>query len=49
MKKLLIITKTLSLNDGQGRYSVDMINQLKKHYELSIFTFDKIFSLRFIR
>lgn len=49
MKKILIITKTLSLNDGQGRYSVDMINQLKKHYELSIFTFDKIFSLRFIK
>ena len=48
MKKLLIITKTLSINDGQGRYSVDMINQLKKYYELSIFTFDKIFSWNFI-
>lgn len=49
MKKLLIITKTLSLNDGQGRYSVGMIDKLRKYYELLIFTPDKIFSLNFLK
>jgi len=37
MKKLLIITRSLSKDDGQGRYSVEMINQLKEKYDLIIF------------
>ncbi|MDP2946750.1 MAG: glycosyltransferase family 4 protein [Nanoarchaeota archaeon] len=41
MKKLLIITKTLLTNDGQGRYSLDLIKRLKNNYRLVVFSFDK--------
>ena len=41
MKKLLIITKTLSTNDGQGRYSLDMIRLLKNNYQLVVFCFQE--------
>ncbi len=41
MKKLLIITKTLSVNDGQGRYSLELIKQLKKVYQLVVFYYNK--------
>lgn len=40
MKKILIITRTLSLDDGQGRYSLDLIGRLKKNYQLIIFSSD---------
>lgn len=36
MKKLLIITKTLALDDGLGRYSMGLIERLKKIYKLTI-------------
>jgi len=36
MKKLLIITKTLALDDGLGRYSMGLIERLKKVYKLII-------------
>ena len=42
MKKLLIITKTLSTNDGQGRYSLDMIEHLKNNYQLVVFCFQEL-------
>lgn len=38
--KILLITKTLSLDDGQGRYSREIINQLKNEYQLIILTSD---------
>jgi glycosyltransferase involved in cell wall biosynthesis len=41
MKKLLIITKSLSKNDGQGRYSLDLIKRLKDEYQLVIFYFQE--------
>jgi len=40
MKKLLIITKTISQNDGQGRYSIELIRQLKNNYRIVVFYFD---------
>jgi len=40
MKKILIITRTLSLDDGQGRYSIDLIEKLKKNYNLIILSSD---------
>jgi phosphatidylinositol alpha-1,6-mannosyltransferase len=40
MKKLLIITKNLSLSDGLGRYSVGLIETMRKIYKLIIFSSD---------
>jgi phosphatidyl-myo-inositol dimannoside synthase len=40
MKTVLVITKTLSIDDGQGRYSVDLINRLLKFYRLIVFCRD---------
>jgi len=40
MKKLLVVTKTLSINDGQGRYSIELIRRLKNNYRLVVFSFD---------
>ena len=40
MKKLLIITKSLSLDDGLGRYSIGLIETLRKFYKLIILCSD---------
>jgi glycosyltransferase involved in cell wall biosynthesis len=40
MKKILIVTKTLSINDGQGRYSLELISRLRNNYRLVVFYFD---------
>lgn len=40
MKKILIITRTSSLDDGQGRYSIDLIERLRKNYKLVILSSD---------
>ena len=38
---LLLIAKTLSLADGQGRYARELINQLKDSYRLVVLTSDR--------
>lgn len=38
MKKILIITQSLSVDDGLGRYSMGLIKHLKKSYKLIILT-----------
>jgi len=38
--KILIITKTLSEKDGQGRYAISLINQLKDKVDLKVFSPD---------
>lgn len=36
MEKLLIINRTLSFDNGIGKYSIGLINELKKFYDLTI-------------
>jgi len=42
MKEILIITRTLAINDGQGRYSLELIRRLKNNYRLVVFSFGDI-------
>lgn len=41
MKKLLILTRSLSVTEGQGRYSIELIKQLASDYEITVFTSEK--------
>ncbi|MFH2013609.1 MAG: glycosyltransferase family 4 protein, partial [Patescibacteria group bacterium] len=38
MKKLLIITTSISVDEGRGRYAVDMIKGLAKDFKMIVFT-----------
>ena len=41
MKKLLIITNSISVTEGRGRYSVEMIKKLSKYFKIIIFTSER--------
>jgi glycosyltransferase involved in cell wall biosynthesis len=38
MKKILILTRSLSITEGQGRYSVELIKKLVNDYKITIYT-----------
>jgi len=38
MKKLLILTPTISSKEGRGRYAVDIISRLVKNFEITVFS-----------
>jgi len=41
MKKILVITMSLSVTNGQGRYSVEMIKRLSKDFDITVFTSER--------
>lgn len=41
MKKLLVITNSISITEGRGRYSVEMIKKLSKDFKIIIFTSER--------
>jgi glycosyltransferase involved in cell wall biosynthesis len=38
MKKLLILTTSISVDEGRGRYAVDLIKKFSRHFEITVFT-----------
>ncbi len=38
MKKLLILTRSLSVTEGQGRYSIELVKRLVGNYEITVYT-----------
>jgi len=41
MKKLLILTPTISSEEGRGRYAVDIISRLVRNFEIMVFSSEK--------
>lgn len=41
MKKILIITRSLSVANGQGRYSVELIKKLSSKFKIVVFTSER--------
>ncbi|MAF13904.1 MAG: hypothetical protein CMI53_03355 [Parcubacteria group bacterium] len=41
MKQLLVLTRSLSVTEGQGRYSVEMLKQLSSDFQITVFTSER--------
>lgn len=41
MKKILVITRSLSVANGQGRYSVELIKKLSSNFKIVVFTSER--------
>ena len=41
MKKLLVLTRSISVTEGQGRYSVEMLKGLANSFDITVFTSER--------